>query len=189
MPKQPSALYNHSSRNATARQLNISTSSSGQASVSYTSSQVPVEHTEPQPHQDSEHEFYIPEAMDIDEDPAPEDTMEENETVEAMPGVRVHVKAKRYENSVGNIHYVFLLSLTQLQDVPLKTWAKCRDDYLDECMALEGRGAFYSSCAGCRAPMPQYRCKDCMSGPLWCKTCLVERHDQSPLHIVEVRYI
>jgi hypothetical protein len=54
-------------------------------------------------------------------------------------------------------------------------------------MTLEGRGSFHSFCAGCRAPMPRYRCKDCMVGPLWCQTCLVERHDQSPLHLVEVR--
>jgi hypothetical protein len=43
--------------------------------------------------------------MDIDEDPGPGEAMEEDETVEVMPGVRVHIvppKAKRYENSVGS---------------------------------------------------------------------------------------
>ena len=74
-----------------------------------------------------------------------------------------------------------------LQDVPLKTWLEYRDDYLDECMSLEGRGVFYSSCAGCQLSMPRYRCKDCTLGPLWCQVCLVKRHGELPLHLVEVR--
>jgi hypothetical protein len=103
MPKVPSSLYDHSSRNATARQLNISTNTSGRASYSYTSSQIPVVPVAPQPHHDQE--IFIPDAMDIDEDSTPEDVMEEDETVEVMPGINVHIvppKEKRYENSVGS---------------------------------------------------------------------------------------
>ncbi|KAF8503805.1 hypothetical protein F5888DRAFT_1606584, partial [Russula emetica] len=66
----------------------------------------------------------------------------------------------------------------------LKTWVKYRDNYLDECMRLEGRGSFHSTCTGCQTAIPRYRCKDCTMGPLWCQACLVERHDQSPLHIM-----
>lgn len=53
-------------------------------------------------------------------------------------------------------------------------------------MCLEGRGRYQVSCAGCRDSFPNYRCKDCTHGALWCKKCLVTRHAQSPLHNVEV---
>ena len=61
-----------------------------------------------------------------------------------------------------------------------------RDEYLDECMVLEGRGKFTKGCAGCNKPFPSYCCRDCKLGPLWCKNCIVRRHDQSPLHCIEV---
>jgi hypothetical protein len=82
-----------------------------------------------------------------------------------------------------------MMIYTVLQDDPLKTWVDYRDDYLDECMLLEGRGPFYSFCAGCRSPESKYRCEDCTPGPLWCKVCLLARHGQLPLHLVEVRRI
>ena len=53
-------------------------------------------------------------------------------------------------------------------------------------MCLEGRGGYERACAGCNKPFPNYRCKDCTHGALWCQLCLVKRHSQSPLHIVEV---
>jgi len=198
MPK-PTPLYDHNSRAAIARQLNISSNFSGRSSYSYTSSQVPV--PPPITHRDSNRQNEHSSSdlnMDVDEteDRAPidlnaidEDTPDGGPAIEVAPGVRVHVvPAKRYANSVG-VSWISILchnSHHTIQDVPLQTWADCRDNYLDECMALEGRGSFYSACAGCRAPMPRYRCKDCMVRPLWCQSCLVERHDQSPLHMVEV---
>jgi hypothetical protein len=105
MPKAPTPLYNHASRNATARQLNISTSVSGQSSLSYTSSQVPLDPIASEPH--LAHEYYTNDVdMDIDEGDAPEDlNMDEDHTVKVVPGVHAHVvppKAKRYENSVGH---------------------------------------------------------------------------------------
>lgn len=74
------------------------------------------------------------------------------------------------------------------QDVPLATWAKYRDHYLDEVMGLEGKGRFQSGCAGCGEPAA-YRCKDCIHGALWCKGCLVYKHRANPLHVIEVRAI
>lgn len=83
--------------------------------------------------------------------------------------------------------FVYWLILYSLKDIPLKTWADdFRDEYLDACMMLEGHGSHFQPCMGCQYPMPQYWCKDCTLGPLWCKDCLVERHGQSPLHLVEV---
>lgn len=103
MPKAPSALYNHNTRDATARQLNIS--GSGRNFASYTTSQIPLAPAPPEAH--PEHEYYTPDMMDIDiDEDSPShnhDPDEEPETIEVMPGVHVKskTKAKRYENSVG----------------------------------------------------------------------------------------
>ena len=117
MPKQPSALYNHSSRNATARQLNISSSSSGRTSYSYTSSQLPLvlPKPEPEPHPDGEY-YGAPMDMDVNDDPTPGiDNIEEEENIEVVPGVHVHIvpkaTAKRYENSVGILSHNLRMSL------------------------------------------------------------------------------
>ena len=64
-----------------------------------------------------------------------------------------------------------------------------RDEYLDECMVLEGQGKSVKGCAGCNKLFPAYRCRDCKIGPLWCKGCIVLRHDQSPLHRIEARIL
>jgi hypothetical protein len=111
MPKQPpSSLYNHKSRNATARQLNLSTNPSGRSSYSYTSSQLPVPPVAPEPHLG--HEHYMEDFnMDVD---GTEHAFDDNlnnidedvpdEGIQVGPGVRVHIpkpKAKRYANSVG----------------------------------------------------------------------------------------
>jgi hypothetical protein len=132
---------------STACQLNIS-SVSGQSSNSYTSSQVPVA---PPVAQDSnrQHEYPTPDFnMDVEtEDRAPidlnaidEDTPDGRPPIEVVPGVHVHVvPAKRYANSVG-VSWISTLchnSHHTIQDVPLQTWADCRDEYLDECMVLE----------------------------------------------------
>jgi hypothetical protein len=102
MPKVPSALYNHNARLATARQLNISSSSSGRTTLSFPSSQVQVE---PNPVEvDSQHEYYaVDPAMDIDEDHIVGDLdTSSGNNVEVVPGIHViaKVKAKRYINSV-----------------------------------------------------------------------------------------
>src|SRR5882762_1403173 len=65
MPKDPTPLYSHRSRNATARQLNITTNASGRSSYSFTSTHVPVEPAVPEPH--TEPEYYAPDSnMDVD---------------------------------------------------------------------------------------------------------------------------
>jgi hypothetical protein len=112
MPKEPSPLYDHRARNATARQLNLSTNASGRSSYSYSSSQVPITPIAPKPpvEQDYAQDFN----MDVDnsEHHAPdgilntidEDGPDEGLRTEVMPGVRVKIipkpKAKRYANSV-----------------------------------------------------------------------------------------
>ena len=73
--------------------------------------------------------------------------------------------------------------------MPLASWVLHRDEYLDELMRLEGRGRYEHLCAGCNTPFPNFRCKDCIHGALWCQACLVKRHSQSPLHVIEVRFL
>jgi hypothetical protein len=114
MPKVPTPLYNHASRNATARQLNISSTVSGRSSYSYTSSQVPLEPVAPESH--PAHEYYTNDEdvdMDIDDAPGDLNTADEDDTVEAAPGVHVHIvppKAKRYENSVSQFFRFYALT-------------------------------------------------------------------------------
>ncbi|KIM82772.1 hypothetical protein PILCRDRAFT_7683 [Piloderma croceum F 1598] len=116
--------------------------------------------------------------MDVDMDNMDMDARDEDASgsrlasIPALPGIQVVAKesAKRYQNS----------------DVPLATWLDYRDEYLDDLMCLEGRGNYQQACAGCNAPFPNFRCKDCTLGALWCQACLVKRHSQSPLHIVEM---
>ena len=201
MPKQckrrsakPSALYNHNTRKVVARQLNISHDVSGRSSYSYVSSQVrlgprrepPPPPPPPPPPVCVEQELDVAEvcmeSMDINADCM----LDVDEGADQPVRPAITKPEERYENSASLFGPILNDDLRALQDVPLKTWVKYRDDYLDECMFIESRGTFYSSCAGCRALMPQYRCKDCTLGPLWCQACLLQRHDQSPLHLVEV---
>jgi hypothetical protein len=105
MPKAPTPLYTHS---ATAHQLNVTSSTSGHSSYSYTTAHVPIEPAAPESHPGDN--YYPPDsAMDIDgidDDRQYTDgvipDVDEGATVEAMPGVHVHIvpKAKRYDNSV-----------------------------------------------------------------------------------------
>jgi hypothetical protein len=39
---------------------------------------------------------------------------------------------------------------------------------------------------GCLAITAEYRCQDCFGGRLLCETCVVDRHRDEPLHIIEV---
>lgn len=117
----------------------------------------------------------------------------EAEIDQTIPGVRVvppKGKAKRYENSVSYFYFSNCMVFTWShisKDVPLKTWMdKHRDEYLDECLALEGRGRFGKRCAGCIETFPQYCCRDCTHGSLWCQRCLVKQHRDNPLHVVQV---
>ncbi|KAF7974955.1 hypothetical protein HWV62_10677 [Athelia sp. TMB] len=104
--------------------------------------------------------------LDVDgAPPSNSDTLESG-----LPGISIKKKVnRRYVNS----------------DIPLTTWALYRDEYLDEMMALEGRGRFAGQCSGCGERDPLYRCKECTHGSMWCQKCLVERHVDNPLHIVQ----
>ena len=63
-----------------------------------------------------------------------------------------------------------------------------RDQYLDACLALDGRGRHHAICttSECQEPNPTFRCQDCFSNVLYCKRCIVHHHHSEPLHIIEV---
>jgi hypothetical protein len=68
-----------------------------------------------------------------------------------------------------------------------------RDEYLDECNRLEGRGnPSARQCLGCQSIEPSFRgeatlrCEDCWGGQLFCKTCCLEQHRTHPLHRIKV---
>ncbi|KAJ7439837.1 hypothetical protein FB451DRAFT_1344179 [Mycena latifolia] len=58
----------------------------------------------------------------------------------------------------------------------------------DGLLRREGRGPWWAK--GCMAPgcldlAAEYRCEDCFGGRLLCKSCMVDRHRDEPLHIIQ----
>ncbi|KAJ7745165.1 hypothetical protein B0H14DRAFT_2637195 [Mycena olivaceomarginata] len=99
---------------------------------------------------------------------APEDQAPESD------GISVRVKSKRYENS----------------DLPFRTWALGhRDEYLDKVLRGEGRGdaAIYSFCGGCGERDPEYCCENqaCYGTQMFCRSCIVARHQVLPTHWIQ----
>jgi len=123
--------------------------------------------------------------MQIDTDLSYSATRSENE----LPaGIHVKQRAKRYQNSVCAAWRWIHLSDRCLQDAPLVTWKQYRNEYLDACIMLEGRGRYSACCAGwgCNESNAIFRCCDCFGLALYCQTCILRRHDDQPLHIIEV---
>ncbi|KAJ7694007.1 hypothetical protein B0H14DRAFT_2419338, partial [Mycena olivaceomarginata] len=75
-------------------------------------------------------------------------------------------------------------------DLPFQTWVGHRDEYLDETLRLEGRGDVdvYSFCGGCGKENPVYRCEHqtCYGPGLFCRDCIVARHQVLPTHWIQV---
>jgi hypothetical protein len=81
------------------------------------------------------------------------------------------------------------------QDSTLYKWkARSVDRYLREFLRLDGPGdATEILCPGCKiAPEeegylpPAYRCRECFGGLLFCRKCMVNRHEWNPLHLIDV---
>ncbi|KAJ7185969.1 hypothetical protein C8R46DRAFT_880838 [Mycena filopes] len=63
-----------------------------------------------------------------------------------------------------------------------------RNEFQDGLLRREGRGPWWSK--GCMSPTclemaADYRCEDCFGGRLLCKSCIVERHRDEPLHLLQ----
>ncbi|KAK6988879.1 CxC2 domain-containing protein [Favolaschia claudopus] len=76
-------------------------------------------------------------------------------------------------------------------DHPMAQWLRDRRArFLDELLRLEGRAhkRQQTRCAACPANMTEaiFRCKDCFTDALFCKSCIVAEHKDNPFHRVEV---
>ncbi|KAJ7071719.1 hypothetical protein B0H15DRAFT_793414 [Mycena belliarum] len=63
-----------------------------------------------------------------------------------------------------------------------------RMNYLDALVQREGRGPWWSKgCmgTGCLQLEAEYRCEDCFGGRLLCRSCILDRHRDEPLHLVQ----
>ncbi|KAL0069538.1 hypothetical protein AAF712_003196 [Marasmius tenuissimus] len=72
-------------------------------------------------------------------------------------------------------------------DAPLLTWSeKHRDQYLDWNLVTEGRGRLFDgNCVDCKLPGASFRCLDCFGLRMVCKTCILNRHRDEPLHMIQ----
>ncbi|KAJ7025958.1 hypothetical protein C8F04DRAFT_1190993 [Mycena alexandri] len=76
-------------------------------------------------------------------------------------------------------------------DVSLDNWRlHKRDVYLSTLVRAHGPAdASLAVCPGCQGLSklrPQFRCRDCFGGVIYCKECVVKRHAENPLHCLEM---
>jgi hypothetical protein len=91
---------------------------------------------------DNEYQQSVIDDVPFDDVPATDAFTPANPADIANPtGIRVHVKAKRYQNSV-RISSTMTTNASDipLEDAPLVTWKQYRQEYLDTCLILDGRG-------------------------------------------------
>ena len=71
----------------------------------------------------------------------------------------------------------------------MATWSTIRPIVLDELVRHDGLCDFDSPpiCAHCLEAIGLYRCLNCVRAILHCSQCIVQRHEQLPLHRIEVR--
>ncbi|KAJ7181651.1 hypothetical protein C8R43DRAFT_869903 [Mycena crocata] len=70
----------------------------------------------------------------------------------------------------------------------MKAFIKQRNTFQDALLRREGRGPWWAKgCmgAGCLELRAEYRCEDCFGGRLLCKLCVVTRHRDEPLHLIQ----
>ncbi|KAJ7248279.1 hypothetical protein B0H12DRAFT_985979, partial [Mycena haematopus] len=75
---------------------------------------------------------------------------------------------------------------------PILPFIPMRNTFLDALLRREGRGTWWSKgCMGdgCLELRATYQCQDCFGGRLLCSRCVVQRHRDEPLHILEVRQL
>ncbi|KAG2111490.1 hypothetical protein DEU56DRAFT_919993 [Suillus clintonianus] len=68
------------------------------------------------------------------------------------------------------------------KDDPIRIWISERQTYLDEFIRLEGRGDTCHSCHSCGNSNAVFRCEDCFSVALYCQSCVMNLHQNMPLH-------
>ncbi|KAL1742737.1 hypothetical protein HDZ31DRAFT_83918 [Schizophyllum fasciatum] len=74
------------------------------------------------------------------------------------------------------------------QDDPVGAFIPLTQEYLDEVLRWDSRGhrSYLAKCRDCERANPQFRCRDgCMGRWLFCQTCILHRHEYTPLHWIE----
>ncbi|TFK61703.1 hypothetical protein BDN72DRAFT_746198, partial [Pluteus cervinus] len=72
-------------------------------------------------------------------------------------------------------------------DHPLLVFKGERDRFLTEFVRLDGRGGRTDNlCIACKVHPAAFQCQDCFSKDLFCSGCMVFRHQENPLHWIEV---
>lgn len=67
-------------------------------------------------------------------------------------------------------------------------WMQERDLFIAEFLRLEAAEEELVTCSTPDCPdMGLFRCPQCSDSRLFCQTCIVQRHEASPFHVVEVR--
>jgi hypothetical protein len=114
--------------------------------------------------------------------------------LECHVGVKIQQNPKkRYLNSVSISRLPPIctrgLGFNYRQDAPLLTWRdNFREEYLEQSLALEGRGRLWGLCGVCGAQPASFRCQDCTGLMPMCRVCAIDSHRLNPLHILEVRH-
>ncbi|KAJ7150418.1 hypothetical protein C8R46DRAFT_1043775 [Mycena filopes] len=73
-------------------------------------------------------------------------------------------------------------------DLSLHEWRHKRDLYLTAIIRRKGRGAAKTVCPSCKGASdqaPTLRCGECFGDVMYCPPCMVQRHIENPLHILE----
>ncbi|KAJ7211675.1 hypothetical protein GGX14DRAFT_564905 [Mycena pura] len=72
-------------------------------------------------------------------------------------------------------------------DHPILPFKRVRNTILDGLLRREGRGPWWTKgcmTEGCLETRAEYRCEDCFGSRFLCKSCIVDRHRDEPLHLV-----
>ncbi|KAJ7078697.1 hypothetical protein B0H15DRAFT_954377 [Mycena belliarum] len=94
---------------------------------------------------------------------------------EGPAGIKVKKKGKKAPRNLES-------------DRPLLPFIPERNAFMDGLVRREGRGPWWSKgcmATNCLALEADYRCEDCFGGRLLCRSCIVERHRDEPLHLIQ----
>ncbi|KAF7348390.1 CxC2 domain-containing protein [Mycena sanguinolenta] len=74
-------------------------------------------------------------------------------------------------------------------DPSLSQWRAKRDAYLSALICRDGTGddglAADPYCPTCSTGAREFRCRDCFGDVLYCRSCIVQKHRENPLHRIE----
>lgn len=83
----------------------------------------------------------------------------------------------------------FLINMHK-KDPRIMEWVPYQNEYLNELLWSEGQGADsrrMNGCVQCGASKASFRCRECSGGDMLCASCTLTRHQNLPLHRIDVR--